>query len=586
MSAFIKKITRSLPRFNHPVVFSVVPFLIILLLTIFIFRHAFAQPGMFPTHDGEFHIIRSLHFFSELRRGQFPVRMVPELAFQYGYPVFHFFYPLPYYVTAVFQLVGLSAADGWRCSLVLITFLSLWVFYKWLKTSFTHFASLVGTVLFALVPYRFLTLYVTGQIGGYYSLLLAPMIGLGLHHLLQDKKTSKNKNTLNQTSRSQVLGGMMVAIGVAGMILSHLLSVIIFFIPLTSYAVYLLSSSFSKEKLGKLMLWLGLGVTSASFYLLPFLWEKSWVRLGRVILINHRDHWPSFRQLVYSPWGYGYSQVGIEDGMSFQVGLAVLVVWLLTFILLIFQQVQKRKKKQDNQAILFLVITAVLFFLMLEFSAVIWQVFSPLQYLQYPWRVLASTSVCGAWLAGWLVNQFSNKKQLILGVFLVLLALINVRNYARPWPLSWKTDLDLINSSAFSGSTDISWELMPAEVNIEPHQLSKTVTADNLNAVISQVERPTKGKTRLQTQVVTDEPTLLTLPIWNFPVWQVRVNERIVDKQTNQEGAIQVRVPSGTSIVKVDLVRTKLQKLADTISFFSIGLLLFAVLRLLKLKLR
>jgi hypothetical protein len=548
---------------QHP---SFISTAVIILLTYFVLQHAFNQPGMFQTHDGEMHIVRSLHFFSELKRGQFPVRMAADLAYQYSYPIFQFFYPLPYYTVAIFQLIGLSTTESWRFSLVLVTFLSLWFFYKWMRCHADFVASLVGTTIFALVPFRFLTLYVTGQIGGYYSLMFAPLIGWGLNKLLQINSGPEFKH-------KKIQGGVLVATGVAGMILSHLLSVIIFFLPLGVYAAYLLFRKFSWKKMGSLIFWTACGVGVSSFYFLPFLFEKSWVKIGHSILINHRDHWPTIQQLLYSPWGFGYSVAGASDGMSFQIGVALLLSWLISVIILFVH------KFQHTKALIFSVITVILFFLMTKHSSVVWEIVTPLKYLQYPWRILAATSVVGSYLSGWIISQLTGKKRALVGLSLLIIAAINIRNYRYPWPLDWKSDQDFLkNTQSYYGSTDISWELMPAGTNFKPNQFGNIISEQESGTVITKLQQPTSGSSRLQFLAESKEPSTLILPIWNYPAWDVKINGSLVEKQTTNKGTIEIKIPSGKSSVAVVLTRTKIQKLADTMSLINIIFLISIIL--------
>ncbi len=538
---------------NLKITKKVFPIAIILLLTFFVVKNAFSQPGIFQTHDGEVHIIRSLHFFSELKRGQFPVRVVPDLAYQYSYPVFQFFYPLPYYVVAIFQLIGFSTTQSWRLALTSSTFLSLWFFFKWMRCFVKTNPALIATTVYALVPFRFLTLFVTGQVGGYFSLVFAPLIAWGLHQLL-----NKTKN--------HTTGGIMVAIGIAGMITSHLLSAIIFFLPLASYGLYLLLTNFSWKKLRRLLLWIVIGLGLSSFYLIPFLIEKSAVKLGQEILINHTDHWPTFQQLIYSPWGHGFSQTDSVDGLSFQIGIVVLVSWLISLFLYL------KNKKNNQLALVFLLIGAFNFFLMLKQSSFVWEILFPLKYLQYPWRLLAATTFIGAWLAGWSVDNLSNKKSAVVSIFLVSLALVNVRNYTKPWPLDWKTDQDFIaNKQSYYGSTDISWELMPANAIEVPRELGDEIFTDDQDVIVSDISRPNSGDTRLKFTVKSDQPTKLVLPIWNYSHWQARVHKKAVKTDSN-EGKIEIKIDAGTSTVELILIKTLIQKISDVTSivFFAI----------------
>src|SRR5579859_3459258 len=49
--------------------------------------------GFFVSDDGEWMIIRFTAFHQALVHGQFPVRLLPRLNFEYGYPVTDFLYP-------------------------------------------------------------------------------------------------------------------------------------------------------------------------------------------------------------------------------------------------------------------------------------------------------------------------------------------------------------------------------------------------------------------------------------------------------------------------------------------------------------
>ena len=72
------------------IVFSLI-FSIPLLLPYF-------HSGFFPTHDGEWSVVRLTDMYRELKDLQFPARYSGNLNFGYGYPLFEFAYPLPYYL--------------------------------------------------------------------------------------------------------------------------------------------------------------------------------------------------------------------------------------------------------------------------------------------------------------------------------------------------------------------------------------------------------------------------------------------------------------------------------------------------------
>ena len=68
--------------------------------------------GYFPSHDGEWAVVRAGEMFREIRDHQFPPRYSGVLNFGYGYPLFNFAYPFPYYVSTLFHFLKLGFTDS------------------------------------------------------------------------------------------------------------------------------------------------------------------------------------------------------------------------------------------------------------------------------------------------------------------------------------------------------------------------------------------------------------------------------------------------------------------------------------------
>jgi uncharacterized membrane protein len=77
-------------------------FLLLLLCSLVFLqvRHLFAD-GFYPMHD-DTQVSRVVVMGRALIHGQFPVRWVSDLGYGYGYPLFNFYGPLPYYVGGFF----------------------------------------------------------------------------------------------------------------------------------------------------------------------------------------------------------------------------------------------------------------------------------------------------------------------------------------------------------------------------------------------------------------------------------------------------------------------------------------------------
>src|SRR5205823_13502119 len=93
-------------RVNKP--FLAILFLIILAAPVIL---PYFHPGYFPTHDGEWAVVRLGDMFRSLRDHQFPVRYSGYLNFNYGYPLFNFEYPAPYYIGILFHFLHIGFVD-------------------------------------------------------------------------------------------------------------------------------------------------------------------------------------------------------------------------------------------------------------------------------------------------------------------------------------------------------------------------------------------------------------------------------------------------------------------------------------------
>src|SRR3972149_5188909 len=84
---------------------------IIVALAAFILVFPLLTPGFITTDDGNWMIIRFSAFYQSLREGQFPVRFLGRLNYEYGYPVANFLYPGFMYAGTLIRAAGISFVD-------------------------------------------------------------------------------------------------------------------------------------------------------------------------------------------------------------------------------------------------------------------------------------------------------------------------------------------------------------------------------------------------------------------------------------------------------------------------------------------
>src|SRR5581483_4214885 len=73
--------------------------------------------GLFPTHDGEYHVIRFYEFYKVINSGDWYPRWAPDLNFGYGVPLFNYVYPFPNYVASFLHIFHISFIDGFKLNM-------------------------------------------------------------------------------------------------------------------------------------------------------------------------------------------------------------------------------------------------------------------------------------------------------------------------------------------------------------------------------------------------------------------------------------------------------------------------------------
>ncbi|MBN1218714.1 MAG: hypothetical protein JXM69_07290 [Anaerolineae bacterium] len=124
------------------------------------------------------------------------------------------------------------------------------------------------------------------------------------------------------------------------------------------------------------------------------------------------DHFLYPFQLVSAYWGFGPSQPGWNDGLSFQLGVAGVGLIIITIVL--WQRVdQQWVSRTDRRLMFFLIILIVLTLLQLGVAVFVWHIplwpgYTLADTLTFPWQLLGFAGLCLAVLAGaalWLDDQ-------------------------------------------------------------------------------------------------------------------------------------------------------------------------------------
>lgn len=511
--------------------------------------------GYFPMHD-DTQVGRVIAMGRALRNGQFPVRWVSDLGYGYGYPIFNFYGPLPYYFGGMLYALGFSGLAATKFMFGAGLLLSVLTMYAFMSI-WGRLAGIVGGLLYLYVPYHALDVYVRGAVGEYWAMAFLPLLFMGGFLIYRGK-----------VKRGITIG----AFGLAGVILSHTIlgyitvGASVFFV-LVWLCIHVFFTKFRASMLNPLILILaGLGLSS--FFWLPAITEMRFTNVSGQIggTADFRDHFVCIEQLWDSPWGFGGSAPGCEDGLSFRLGKFHILAAVAAFLLLL-----RIGTKAGKSGLFFSAGIVMSLFFLLPVSKPVWEALPFFSYIQYPWRFL-SFAVFGlssliALGVGTISNIFGRSTVAVITVSAVLTLYPKLftpqYTYAKP-ANSFETDDEL----RFTVS-QISDEYLPPDVP-RPDDI-KDIVRDTIMGsewLIVNPERDTETYSRFVVRAAQE--TKVRINRAYFPGWIYIVNGKQVTPEIDG-GLPYITVPAEPTVVELHFRNTPVRITGNIISIVTLG---------------
>lgn len=527
-------------------------------------------------HDDE-QVGRLYELDQSLKDGHIPVRLSQNLGFGYGYALFNFYPSFVYYVAEVFVLLGVGYIASIELMIATGFLLAAFFMFLFSKEYLNKWGALVSAIAYTYAPYHALDVYVRGALPEFWSFVFIPAIFWAY------KKLADTKNSL-----------YAIAAGIffCCLVLTHNLVAMMSGLVIGIYVLYLL---FQTEQKKHFLVWLfvsgvvGLGL-SATFWL-PSFTERNFTMIELLTkeLADYNQHFVYIRQFWNSPWGYGGSLYGLEDGLSFQIGklhiigsmLAVLVgIWL--FI---------KKNVLWKIVAIFVLLFGASAFMITFYSDVIWDTLTFFAYIQFPWRFLLFTAFASSFLLGSLLIIFKNEKlQIAAASVLIITTIVLYKDFFQPHKYyTTTTDKDYVSHDVIKWKTSyMAFEYVPKGVITEvvPGNITKIaitekdVAKGNFEIVKGDISVTEKEiKPHIKQFDVRGKGGVLRLNQFAYPGWKVWIDGKEVGFTTNNNyKLIDVTIPSGNHTVKAVFTDTLPRTVGNSITLASfLGLILYII---------
>lgn len=523
--------------------FIVILFLMLISISVIF---PFFHKGYFTTHDGEWAVIRLTDMYRELKDLQIPPRISSNLNFGYGYPLFNFVYPFPYYLGFIIHLLKIGFVDSIKTMFALsVPFSILFMYFASSNLWRSRLAGIVSAVLYGFFPYRFVDLYVRGSLGESLAFVFFPLLFFFILKIL---------------SQGRIIYIISAGLIYGVLILTHNIMAVYFSIFIV---LFLLGRFFmiSKKNIFFSFYSLIIGIGLSSFFWVPALLEKKYILLSKIPIADRTLYFVSLKQLVLPSWGYGTPLD--SNAFSYQLGLPYIFIFLLSIFYLIIFVFNKKNEDMPSHIKTFILVGIICFFVFLLFkeSKIFWNL-PLLKEINYPWTLLGILGFLTSLLAG-----FSAIKKNIKYISLILsfIAIFLYLPFAKPlYYINREDDFYLTNDATTTSSS----ELMPLWVKEKPKKrfLSKVEIIRGKG----EIRNVFYNSKTVNFNADIEKDSKLRINTIYYPGWVVNKGNLNID-YSNNLGVIEFNLVKGSYKINAELKETGMRSIANLISLVFIG---------------
>ncbi len=481
-------------------------------------------------------------FYESITNGTLYPSWALQPNFGYGDVSVRFYPPLTYYILAVFRWITGNWFDAGCLLVVFLFFISGIGVYCWSREWFSERASLLGAVIYLIIPQHVNQIYQASMIAEFTAAAILPFCFLFATRVC---------------SKGRWIDVCKLGIAFGLLVLSHLPTLVMGSIMLLVYSLLTLKKAdFIRTNL-KLAASVSLGLLLSCFYWVRMFSELSFVQHSGE---KYSTDYYSFNSHFIFPFLNIFSDVEPSGSGIFMNSLSLVTFGVLIPSLIIYFMKAKEKKIPSMPPLI--VMTFLSFILATPISLMIWKYFPLLQKIQFPWRWLIlfslGCSIIAASSFETVLGYFKTTKRhfalLTIGLMLVCIPfdLTKIVNHHFYYPKVYFTDL------VQRLSTSPSWECWWTIWAIKDDTENKRVGLPNPMSIPEKVligNRKTDIKIWVATERTFDigagEAGQATVATLYYPHWKATVNGQPVEVSPTENGLISFPAPAEKAEVRL-----------------------------------
>lgn len=551
------------------------PFLLLLLLTLFAWAPLLAPGYFLGAHDAKHSLFWLVQFDQGVRDGFLWPRWAPDHVLGYGYPLFTFYAPLPFYVAELFHLMGATIAGAIKITWALAFVLSGVTMYRFARRLWGQGPGFVAALLYVYAPYHFVNIYVRAALAEFVAYALFPWALHSFWDLLEQGSSRR----FAEYSQPFALAALSLGL----ILLTHSVTLILFPPALALLVLYWLVLRWRKDRhipwrpaalvLGAA----GLALVLAAIFWLPAIAESRYIVQDQWLPDTYRysNQFLYLYQLFSGEWGFGNALPGPNDGMSQQVGL-----WLLVLGLAALPLLWRYRPPQRGVLTGFVAASLASVVATQAISGPLWALIPPLALIQFPFRLLSLAALfLSLAAAGVLAALNAPRRHLTPGfIALGLAVLLASYPYTQPQhtPVTDRnqssaavTDFemafpDMRGSTAFAGKPPVDTPKRSAYLTGAVLPLAGIIAGEG------QVTAVRHGAGSEQVHVSAGTPVTLQFYTYWYPGWRATANAQpVAIRAGGPDALITLDLPPGEHDVRIRFGNTPLRTLAAVLSILA-----------------
>jgi len=535
-------------------------FLFILILISLLPLISMLRKGTYESGDLSIHVGFATSFYESLMDGNFIPRWSSQIIYGYGYPLFIFVYPLPYYMASLLHFLGFTFINSFKLILAFSFIASGIGMYLFIKEELKNrFSAFFAALIYLFAPYHLVDTHYRVSIGEALAFAILPFCFLIIRRM---------------SNKIAFLWFFLTSSSIALLVLSHQAISLTSFPFLIAYCLYLWITK-NKKKFKNLFAYifsLVIGLLLSSFYWIPVIFESKYINLLNKGVISFIQPF----QLLYSPWRWGLLFQGPSGELSFIVGY---VQWFVIILSVVLFLKGKNAFKEKKLYLMSVISFFILLFLTQSISKPLWMNIPLLKGFQFSYRLLLLVAFFVSIISGIVIKNIKNKWFFIVLCFIAIST--TILNWGNRKTLPQLNDAviqyEFPSSMTKVGDSTTIW--VDSNKFTSEKRLVQHITVIQGEAKISDILR-NSARHKYLINVRSDKADFKENTLY-FPNWVVKVNNkpypfRFTDRA--YPGVITFSLNKGSHIVEIIFMNTFVRNfsmLLSALTFLAILIYFF-----------